>query len=229
MIRHIWALLLFACATTNLGADTKTESLFDHRFWDVGTVPRSMTYYHTFQVTNNTDKPLHILSIRVSCGCVSARAEKKELSPGESTSVIAQMESRQFSGVITKTIFILVDQPSYEEVRIHVQANVVPDLSITPASLNFGKIKKGSTPEKTVNVSFGGNQMSPIQNATSESGYVQVKVESPTENAFQHSYQVKATLSRDLPVGTWYCTLALVSANRTQAPINIPMTVEVVP
>jgi hypothetical protein len=122
-----------------------------------------------------------------------------------------------------------LDQPNLEEVRIHVQANVLPDLTITPGSVNFGKIKKGSTPEKSVLISWAGQGHGPLEKANSESGYVNVKSATVAGNAGQESYRVTAKINPDLPVGHWYCTLWIASANANQPPINIPMTVEVVP
>ena len=229
MTRYLFILIFVGWATSGARADTQIESLFDHRFWDLGSVPRAMTQHHVFLVTNKTDRPVRIANIRVSCGCVTATATKKQLAPGEQTTIVAQMETRQFTGPITKTIFVLFDQPRTEEVRLHVQANVLPDLTLTPNALQFGKIKKGNAPEMSTIVSFTPDQLGQIAKATSESGYVQVKVEPLTKNAGAGSYRVTAKLSPQLPAGSWYCTLSLVSARANQPSITIPLTVEVVP
>ena len=41
--------------------------------------PRGPTLNHPFRITNQTGQPVHIASVRVSCGCVSANALKDDL------------------------------------------------------------------------------------------------------------------------------------------------------
>jgi hypothetical protein len=225
MIRQVLILSVIVGSTNSVLADSPAESYFDHRSWEVGSVPRGMTLHHVVTLTNLTAKPVRIASIRVSCGCVAASALKKELAPGEQTSLLVQLESRQFTGPIQKTVFVLFDQPTVEEVRFLVGANVLTDLSVTPAGLVFSNVERGKSPQQSVVVTLP-DGYARLDKASSESSYIQVRLE-PIQSAGPRTYRVTATLRPDLPEGYWQSTVWLAGDNPSQPPINIPMIVRV--
>src|SRR5206468_7370265 len=85
------------------------EALFDDLGRDFGSVPRGPTLNHPFRLTNQTGQAVHIASVRVSCGCVSASAIKDELAPGQSTAIMANMDTLRFFGTRTVTIYVQFD------------------------------------------------------------------------------------------------------------------------
>src|SRR5947209_17203186 len=121
MIRSFIILLTIGLVTSGSEAQGSMAALFDARSHDFGTVPRGAKRVHPFTVTNTTGQPLRILSIRIPCNCVSAWATKRELAPGESTTVVAELDTRRFGGLLTKYAFVLFDQPR-EEVQLTVHA-----------------------------------------------------------------------------------------------------------
>src|SRR5438093_8858134 len=87
------------------------DSMFDAISKDFGSVPRGPTLTHHFRVTNNTNGPVHIGGVRVSCGCVTAWALQNDLGPGQGTSIVAQMDTRRFFGTKSVTIYVQFDRP----------------------------------------------------------------------------------------------------------------------
>src|SRR5207253_10485587 len=120
-------------------------------------VPRGPALSHLFSITNNTGTPVHISSVRVSCGCVSASALQTSLAPGQSTAIQAYMDTRRFFGSKAVTIYVSFDQPRWEEVRLWVQANSRDDLMLAPQTFPMGQAKRGSAPPATDTVTFTGN------------------------------------------------------------------------
>jgi hypothetical protein len=136
------------------------------------------------------------------------------------------MDTSRFYGVRSVTITVTFDRPTFEEVRLAVQANSRSDFSVSPDSLGFGEIKKSETPSLATNVTFYGTTTQ-VTEARSESNYVQATV-TPVKNADgQISYQLTAKLRNDVPVGRWYTDVWLKTNNPEIPQIRVPVTVEV--
>ncbi len=156
---------------------TWADALFDEFSKDFGSVPRGPMLSHPFRVVNNTRHPVTISDVRVSCGCVSAVALKNHLKPGESTFIVARMDTTRFTGLRSVTIYVQFSEPAFEEVRLWVQANGRNDFALTPDTLAFGQLKRGGSPSASVLLSFYGNTETQITEAKCESNYIQPRVQ----------------------------------------------------
>jgi len=82
--------------TTGL-ASAGASDLFAEKVKDFGVTPRGPILVHYFRVTNTTNNTVTIGQPRVSCGCVSASVAKNQLAPGDSTAVVAHMDTRRIN------------------------------------------------------------------------------------------------------------------------------------
>lgn len=212
--------------TGSAGAASWADAMFTELSKDFGSVPRGPTLTHPFRLVNNTGRVVSIASVRVSCGCTTATALKTTLNPGEETAILAQMDTRRFSGVKTVTIFVQFNQPAWEEVRLWVQANGRDDVSVTPETLAFGRTKRGASPTAEVTVSFLGTG-SQILDAQSESNYIEPVVQPVQGQDGEAGYRVSARLRPDAPVGKWYTDVWLTTNNPAMPRLRVPLTVEI--
>lgn len=226
MSRYCFVLLAGLAAAAPVSAATWADSMFDELSKDFGTVARGPVQVHSFRVVNNTQQPVNISSIRVSCGCTSASALKAYLNPGEETAVVARMDTSRFIGVKSVTIFVQFDRPTFEEVRLWVQANARDDFSVSPDGLAFGQVKRSATPTVTSTVTFYGAQAQ-VTEVKSESNYVQTTVRAVKTPDGQTAYQLSAKLRGDVPAGRWYTDVWLKTNNPEIPQIRVPVTVEV--
>src|SRR3954468_21697652 len=131
MLRYSLALVMAFGVASSASAGTWAQGLFDELSKDFGSVPRGPLLTHHFRVVNRTKQAVNVSSVRVSCGCVTATANKTHLEPGEETTIYATMDSTRFVGAKSVTIFVQFDQPSFDEVRLFVQANGRNDFAVT--------------------------------------------------------------------------------------------------
>jgi hypothetical protein len=230
MFRLSLVLLVGLGVAGNASASSWADGLFDELSRDFGSVARGPTLSHPFRVVNKTKGKVRISDVRVSCNkCSSAKALKTELAPGEETAILVTMDTMQFQGSKNITVYIQFDQPNFEEVRLWVQANSRDDLTVNPDSLAFGRIKRGSTPSASVTVSFLGNAQWKILSVASDSNYVQPACKLVSQDAGTGSvtYEVKAKVRSDAPVGKWYTDIWLKTNNAATPRVRIPLTVEI--
>ena len=216
-------------AVAPVSAANWAEELFDSLKKDFGPVPRGPLLQHSFKITNHTKNVVTISSVRVSCGCVSAVVVKGTLQPGESTQLIANMDTTRFTGVRAVTIFVQFSQPALEEVRLVVQSDMRADFSITPGALSFGQAKKGSTPSASVTVTFHGRPDARITKVKADSNYVQPSLTELRRNDAEVVYSLSAKMRADTPVGRWFTDVWLESSLPGLQAIRVPVTVEIQP
>ena len=202
------------------------DGLFDELSRDFGSVPRPNSA-HPFRVVNNTKQPIHIASVRVSCGCVAARPIQNYLQPGQETAILGKMDTNRFINTKTVTIFVTFDQPRFEEVRLWVQADSREDVMFSPDNIAFGRVKRGSVPESKITIAFLGGAQTQILDAKSESNYVQPNLQEVRRPTGESAYEVTAKLRSDTPAGKWYTDIWLRTNNPAIPRLRVPVTVEV--
>jgi hypothetical protein len=210
-------------------ADSWADALFEERSKDFGSVPRGPMLEHPFRLTNNTSSPVHIAGLRVSCGCTSAVALQSYVQPGETGVIDARMDTRRFSGTKSVTIYVQLDQPSWNEVRLVVHANSRDDLIVTPEAFALGSAVKGETPSLTATVTRYGSEDWQITDIERESNYVQTAIQELHRQNGTVSYQVTASIRADTPAGKWFTDVWAKTNDPTMPKIRIPLTVTVEP
>jgi len=156
MARKPFILAVLFSAFGIASAGTAGDSLFDRQTHDFGPIPHGPTQTTTFEVTNTAKTPVHLYGVRIPCSCVRASISKNDLKAGESTTVVVYLDTRRFTGPLTKYAFVQTDRPGQEEVRLTVKANIRQDLIVAPESLSFGRVKQGSPKDATVTVLLTG-------------------------------------------------------------------------
>jgi hypothetical protein len=226
MFRFCFVVLVGLAATSPVAAAAWADAMFDELSKDFGSVPRGPVLSHPFRITNTTGAPVRIANIRVSCGCTTATAEQTNLAPGQSTDLLVQMDTRRFSGIKTVTIYVQFDQPRWDEVRLWVQANGRDDITVTPDTLAFGRIKRAASPTATVSLTLLGGQWQ-VLGVQSESNYVQTALTVQRRDMAEVAYQLTARLRADAPVGKWYTDLWVQTNSPSMPRIRVPLTVEI--
>jgi hypothetical protein len=227
MLRYSLVLVAGFWVAGSAGAATWADGLFSELSKDFGSVPRGKTLTHYFRIVNNTRSSVNISSVRVSCGCTSTTLEKTVLKPGEDTALVASMDTTRFIGPRTVTIYVQFDRPKFEEVRLWVQANARNDFSVTPDSLAFGQVKRGTTPGASVSITFYGIAEARILSVRPESNYILPAVVEVRRQDAEVVYTLTAKMRPDTPVGKWF-TDVWMKTNLTNLPqVRVPLTVEV--
>jgi len=226
MLRFGVVVLTALWASTPAGAASWADAMFDELSKDFGTVSRGPLLTHAFRFTNRSAAPVHVASVRVSCGCVSAAPSQHDVVPGESAIIHVQMDTRRFNGPKHVTVYVQFARPAWDEVRLAVQAYGRDDIMLTPNELALGKVKRGAPASAGLTISFVGNEHWQIVEVERESNYVIPEVKELRRQGGEVRYELTVRLREDTPVGTWYTDLWL-RTNESSTRMRVPLTVQI--
>ncbi len=89
-------------------------------------------------VTNKGGATLVISEVNADCGCTVPTLARQKLSPGESTVIDINFNSKKFHGHVTKLVHVISNDPDFPDKSIYIQADVFSSLLIDPASQRLG-------------------------------------------------------------------------------------------
>jgi hypothetical protein len=221
------AFLLGAVGPASAGA----TDYFTEFAKDFGTTPRGPVLMHYFAIKNTTNHPVQIGQPRVSCGCVSTNLLKNTLAPGESTAVLAMMDTRripQANVVKAVTVYVPFLSPTLEEVALRVQAIARDDLVMTPEALAFGTVRKGQGGAASVKLTFYSDPSWEVKEVTSNGAYVKPEAKLVSRDGGVVTYEISAKLDAECPVGDWTADVWLKTSNAAVEKLRVPVRVTVV-
>jgi hypothetical protein len=205
---------------------------FPETMKDFGITPRGPIHRHYFPVKNTSSQPITLGAPRVSCGCVSAGILKAQLAPGESTSVVADMDTRRIPQAnVLKSVIVYVpvySPQSAEEVQLRVQAIARDDLVLSPEVLAFGSLRKGQGGKTATRLTFYSDPNWQITEAASGGAFVKADVKQVHRQGNEVSYEVTATLDEKCPVGDWTTDVWVKTSTPGMERIRVPVRVTVV-
>lgn len=123
----------------------RDEVLFEPSVLDLGVVISGHTYDDQVSIINATQKPVEIVEIERSCGCIVAGKERFRLEVGEGRAIPISVSIRSSQGEIRKTLRVVYLVGEEQRSRqLLVRAKVVQDggLQIVPQRLDFGTTTK---------------------------------------------------------------------------------------
>jgi hypothetical protein len=144
--------LLLAAGTA--GAASWADSLFSESGHDFGPVPRGGKVRHSFVLTNRLAEPITIVNVRASCGCTRGQANASLVPPGQQATLEAEMDTRNFVGAKSTTLFVslLAASGQEAEVRLGVNATILSDIVLNPGSIDFGVVARGQAPSQILTI-----------------------------------------------------------------------------
>ena len=128
-----------------------------------------------FTFRNTGAAPVTIKTLRSSCGCTTARLEKKTSAPGEAGEVVARFVFGDRKGPHRKTIEVRTDDAPTEPVLLDLRVNIHDPLTVAPALVFWKRGEPGEA--KTVQLTADADQHVRIKSVTSSNPRLPAKLE----------------------------------------------------
>ncbi len=135
----IFLLILFANTFSQKNSPSPSISC-QNPCYNVGKVnANKKSISHTFIIKNIGDKKLIIKKIIPTCGCTKYNISKKELNPGETTSVSITVNISDKFGNFEEGLYLKTNDSKSPTFYLCIKGNVIVDYLIYPETIYFGK------------------------------------------------------------------------------------------
>ncbi|MEX2112311.1 MAG: DUF1573 domain-containing protein [Pirellulales bacterium] len=194
-----WICLVLAAASAD--AQDWAVKMFKVTSHDFGTVARGSKAQYRFEFKNIYEEDAHILSVRSSCGCTTAKVTRPDLKTFETSEVVADFNTRDFLGHRTATITVVFDKPFAAEVQLHVAGTIQSDIVLQPGALDLGTVDLGKGAETRLNIDYLGTASWRIVDVKTLDPHFEVEINELGRAPGKTTYQLLVRLTKDAPVG----------------------------
>jgi hypothetical protein len=181
--------LLFSSALCFLLAASAPAALvFEKTELDLHPELGASTVAAVFKYENKGDTPIHIKSVRPSCGCTTAALAKNDVAPGEKGEITATFNIGSYTGVQTKTVTVETDDSKTPQTVLTFKATIAQLLDLQPTFV-YWQANEPAQP-KTIVAKVGKGAAVKNVEVTSSSGDFTAKVE-PSKTAGEFKIQIQ--------------------------------------
>jgi hypothetical protein len=230
MNRPVYGSILIGCLTIGLSsglvqAGTWTDGLFPENRHDFGMVPRGVKVKHDFQLVNRLAEPINILNLRPSCGCTSGRANASVVGPGQTATIEAEMDTRNYVGLKATVLYVSLMTASGREaeVGLGVTSTILSDIVLNPGSIDFGTINRRQTPSQVLTIERINGAGWRFNRMVSASRSINAQLVETKREGAAVTYTLYVSLKGDAPAGRIRDEIHLLS-NDAETP-SIPVLV----
>jgi Protein of unknown function (DUF1573) len=178
-------------------------------------------------VRNNGDSDLIISDARPSCGCTVASFDKV-IKPGGEGKVISSVDTKSFSGPISKSILLVSNDPDRPQMNLFIKANVKPFVDVLPQPFaRFSVIKGDSGTQDMILLSEEKGFKPSIEEASQP--YVKAEI-SPAGDKDKipgragDQYKLHLTVTPDAPDGLLNAPIRIATGISQQPTLEIPVS-----
>ncbi len=195
---------------------------------DAGAIARGESVAVEFVLENRGEGELVIKNVQPSCGCTVASFDRR-IAPGGSGKVRATLDTRDFSGPITKSLTVLSNDPSVPQLTLRIKAEVRAHVLVAPAFARFVHTQTLPPPTTAVTVWSSDRTDFKVLAASSPLAYVQVTVREAAaderlEAAPGPQWRVELALASDAPVGPLRDFVTVRTNHPEQSELQVPLS-----
>jgi len=216
---------LIAAATST--AANWTDTAFPIKNHNFGTVAVAAKTEFRFPIHNTLSTPMHIQSVRTSCGCTTAIIETQSIPPGESGSILARFNTGTFRGQKGATITVVISQPFYTEVRLRVDGYIRSDMVFHPGAIEFGNVEQGQPKSVTSRILYAGRDDWKVVDVQSNQPWLTPSLTQVTRGGGRVEYDLAVGIREDAPSGFFQDEILIVTNDRSMPRVPLRVTGQV--
>ena len=194
---------------------------------DAGTVAKGHVVDATFVVKNTGGADLVISDARPSCGCTVASFDRV-IKPGAEGKIHSSVDTKSFSGPISKSIVIHSNDPERPQMNLFIKAMVKPFVDVLPQAFVRFSVIKGDTAGQDVLLLSEEKGFRPTIAETSQP-YVKAEVlpagdKDRIPGRSGEQYKVRVQVLPDAPEGLLNAPIRVATGVTQQPTIEIPVS-----
>lgn len=194
---------------------------------EAGTVPKGQMIQTTFVVKNAGGSDLIISDARPGCGCTVASFDKL-IKPGGQGKIITSVDTKNFSGPISKSLLVLSNDPDRPQVNLFIKATVKPFVDILPLPYVRFALVKGDSDTRDVMLVSEEKSFDP-KIVESAQPYVKAEVmpageKDKIQGHGGKQYKLKITITPDAPEGLLNAPIRIATGVPEQPNLEVPVS-----
>ena len=194
---------------------------------DMGTVPKGQVIQTDFVIHNAGASDLVITDARPSCGCTVSSFDKV-IKPGTEGKVHASIDTKSFSGPISKSVLVVSNDPDRPQMNLFVKAIVKPFVDIAPqAYVRFAVVKGDPASQDVILIS----EEKGFKPSIAESSQPYVKAEiTPAGDKDKiagrpgDQYKLAVSVTGDAPEGLLNAPIRINTGVQQQPTLEVPVS-----
>jgi uncharacterized protein DUF1573 len=225
--------IIFAFLSVFIAAAVHAELKWDETILELHPAFGDKDAVGHFKYQNVGKTPVHLTSVKTSCGCTVAKSQKDQVEPGEKGEITATFNIGNHVGTQVKTVTVQTDDPTSPPTVLTLKAVLPEGLTLMPTFVFW---KTGEKPGgKTIIVKAGKDFLAKnieVHTSTPEFG---VTVEpakgggswkiNVTPKQTEHNVSAVITVKTDFPKdspGVFYANAGVVGSPAGQPPTSAP-------
>jgi len=194
---------------------------------DAGTVAKGQVIETTFLIKNSGASDLIISDARPGCGCTVASFDKV-IKPGAEGKVQTSVDTKSFSGPISKSVLLVSNDPERGQINLFIKATVKPFVDVLPQPYVRMSVVKGDSDARDV---FLLSEEKSFKPTISESSQPYVKAEiMPAGDKDKipgrpgEQYKLHITVTPEAPEGLLNAPIRVATGVSQQPSVEIPVS-----
>lgn len=215
-------------STSASSAQEWAEKMFDKNRIEFGSVAKGADVRTRITVTNKYKEPIELLSAVPKCACISANMKPTTLASLQSAEIEVVLNTVGFSDERNTSVTVHLGGQFATQVVIPVHAFIRRDVVLTPGSVDFGPVGRGSALDRKVQIAYAGRNNWTIKDIQNTSKHLDAKVVETGRSGGRVNYDLIVRLKPDAPMGDLRTQLTLVTddPNTPRIPVLVEGKVE---
>jgi len=194
---------------------------------DMGTIAKGQVIEADFVIKNTGGSDLVISDARPSCGCTVSSFDKV-IKPGAEGKVHTSVDTKSFSGPISKSVLVVSNDPDRPQLNLFVKAMVKPFVDVAPQQYVRFSVVKGDAASQDVVLISEEKGFKPTVAETAQP-YVKAEV-SPAGDKDKiagrpgEQYKLNVSVLPDAPEGLLNAPVRITTGVQQQPTLEIPVS-----
>jgi Protein of unknown function (DUF1573) len=194
---------------------------------DMGTVPKGQVIETDFVIKNTGGSDLVISDARPSCGCTVSNFDKL-IKPGAEGKVHTSVDTKSFSGPISKSVLVVSNDPDRPQMNLFVKALVKPFVDVAPQQFVRFSVVKGDPASQDVILISEEKGFKPTVAETAQP-YVKAEL-SPAGDKDKiagrpgEQYKLAISVTPDAPEGLLNAPVRVTTGVQQQPTLEVPVS-----
>ena len=184
---------------------------------------------HTFWIENQGQAPLVIGRGPTECKCTISSISRREIPPGESAEVDIRWAPREADPAFEKAAVIWTNDPKSPLIRFEITGQVLPHLTVSPATWNAGPVTDTQEGRATGTVTSEFDENLRILSVEPTDPRVRVEYEPMPQSelirrGIRSGYEFKATVARGIHIGRFRSGLRIQTNLEGHKTVDVEIT-----